>query len=267
MGTDVAPRAQSNGVVSQKGIVIQGVYGEQIHGIDGFGCDYWEIGGVDFLETGVAIWTFRDDNQNVDDSSDHWYIHNNRVYNYYRESGIQLNGSQNLVENNEIYKVSNELFTPFSCQLLNILGFGNTIRNNKLSRLGSTANCEGLLFEWDLSDNNLVEGNQFTDVMNGVDFEGGDNNIIRNNAITAATGTTRGGIEIASYDNRTTWPCNDWSLTVTTNEYYPYLSNPHNCHSQSNQIYSNTIAGFGRGVVSYPIVDASNIIGANTITP
>ena len=117
LGTDVTSRALTNGILSQKGIVIQSMQGEQIYAINGAGCDNWEVAGVDFIEVAAGICTFK-----IPESLDNWYVHNNRVYNYYRESGMQFNGDYNRIENNEIYKVSNELDTPYGCQLLNILG-------------------------------------------------------------------------------------------------------------------------------------------------
>ncbi len=262
LGSDVTPTTLSDGVASRKGIVIQGVQGEQSTGISIWGgCSHWEVAGVDFVETAGAIFTIKGDA-----SPDGWYVHDNRVYNYYRESGMQFNGNNNTIIGNEIYKVSDELDTPYNCQMLNLLGHGNEVSGNKISRLGSTAWCIGILFEWDLSDQNTVEQNVIYDVPEGISFAGGDNNSILNNVIIAAAGTNGPGISITSYDNgHTGWPCNDVPITNPNDEDYPYLSNPHNCHSQDNRILGNTISGFPKAITMYPVVDTSNIIENNIV--
>ena len=108
-------------------------------------CDYWEVAGVDFVDVAYGIFTRKVNNGK--NSADHWNVHDNRVYGYYRESGMQFNGNSNQIESNEIYKVSNRLDTTYGCQLLNLLGNNNVVRGNILSRAGSTANCIGILFE------------------------------------------------------------------------------------------------------------------------
>src|SRR5450759_2963509 len=257
IGTDVTPQTLSDGVESKKGIVILGEPGEPSHGIHVRDCDYWEVAGLDFVETSVAIWTAKKDWQTMEEhNTEYWYVHNNRVYNYYRESGMQFNGDNNRIENNEIYKVSNELDTPYGCQLLNILGDHNVISGNVLSRLGSTAECVGIRFEWDLADMNIVERNRIFDVAAGIDINGGDNNVIQNNIIymPKVPYPYRGGIEIFSYDDlKTDWPCNELDpnsfaqgLLPANNPAHPdyqYFYNPRNCHSYGNQIYNNTISG------------------------
>jgi hypothetical protein len=260
IGTDVEPSLLSNGVSSKKGIVIQGLFGELSSGVNGSGCDYWEIAGIDFIQTGFAIYA-----HNWGASPDYWYVHDNRVYNFYKESGMQFNGSHNIIENNEIYKISNDYFSSFGCQMLNLLGHENVVRGNTISRGGSTYNCLGILFEWDLADNSIIEQNKITDVPTGVEFEGGDNNIIRNNIIVATPGTTTDGIKVLSYDNQTTYPCDDPPITDPTNPDYPYLSRPYNCHSQGNQIYNNVINGFKVGIDFYPVVGENTIIRNNAI--
>ena len=117
------------------------------------------------------------------------------------KSGMQFNGDNNVIEHNEIYKVSDRLDTPFGCQLLNILGDNNIIRGNILSRLGSTAQCGGLSFEWDLADANIVEQNLIFDVTGAIDINGGDHNLIRNNILytTNTPGQYHVGIGIFSY--------------------------------------------------------------------
>jgi Right handed beta helix region/Protein of unknown function (DUF1565) len=279
IGTDVTPRLLSNGVESRKGIVMQGLPGEHSGGIVVSDCDYWEIAGVDFIETSSGIFTFKNNWQTMEEhSTDHWYVHNNRVYNYYRESGMQFNGGYNRIENNEIYKVSNELNTPYGCQLLNIIGHHNVVRGNVLSRLGSTADCLGIRFEWDLADMNIVERNLIKDVPSGINIDGGDNNTIRNNLIYT-TGTPqpyRAGIEIHSYDDtKTSWPCDETlsggaqPLLPANNPAHPdyqYYYNPRNCQSYGNQIYNNTIHGFVEGIRLYPLVGQNTIIRNNVFS-
>ncbi len=271
VGTDVPVRLLSNGVQSVKGIVMQGMEGEQSPAITASDCDYWEVAGVDFVETAYGIFTRKNNWHSSDEhSTDHWHVHDNRVYNYYRESGMQFNGNYNLIVNNEIYKVSNRLDSPFGCQLLNLLGNNNIVRGNTLSRLGSTVHCTGILFEWDLSDANLIENNTISDVLTGMGIYGGDGNVIKNNRITASPGTTRNGIVVASYDNRSTWPCDDYVGSGSSSETilppndpahpdYPYYYNPRNCHSMNNQIIGNTILGFQNPWTMSPVADHTNI--------
>jgi hypothetical protein len=278
IGTDVSPRLLSNGVESKKGIVIQGMAGEQSAGIIASDCDYWEVAGVDFIKTSSGIFTFKNNWQTMEEhSTDHWYVHNNRVYNYYRESGMQFNGDYNRIESNEIYKVSNELNTPHGCQLLNILGDHNIVRGNALSRLGSTADCAGIRFEWDLADMNIVERNLIKDVPSGINIDGGDNNTIRNNLIysTGKPLPYRAGIMIHSYDDtETSWPCNETLTSAqaflpANNPVHPdyqYYYNPRNCHSYGNQIYNNTIHGFVEGIRLYPLAGENTIIRNNVFS-
>ncbi len=271
IGTNVSPRLLSNGVESQKGIVMQGVEGEQSSAIAVSDCDYWEIAGIDFIETAAGIRTFKNNWSSMEEhSTDYWHVHNNRVYNFYRESGMQFNGNFNLIENNEIYKVSNRLDSPHGCQMLNLLGNNNIVRGNTLSRLGSTVECIGLLFEWDLSDANLVEENTIYDVFVGIASQGGDNNIIQNNTITGGADTAKTGVQISSYENRTDWPCNDYPGSGAgieaalppdnpTHPDYQYYYNPRDCHSRENQIIRNSIIGFQNAWLMVPIEDDSNI--------
>jgi len=279
IGTDVTPRLLSNGVESKKGIVIQGMVGEQASGISASDCDYWEVAGVDFIETANGIFTYKNNWGTMEEHSpDYWYVHNNRVYNYYRESGMQFNGDNNRIENNEIYKVSNELYTPYGCQLLNINGDHNVIKGNVLSRMGSTANCMGILLEWDMADMNIVERNLVSDVPSGIGIQGGDNNIIRNNILISSIFTYqyRSGIEIMSYDNtvKTDWPCDETlgtalALLPANNPAHPdyqYYYNPRNCRSTGNQIYNNTIHGFVEGIRIYSLVGENTTIRNNVFS-
>jgi len=277
-GTDVPGTTLSNGIQSTKGIVIQGMEGEQSAGIWAGNCDHWEVSGVDFVEVSVGIFTQKYTwGENVERSTDNWHVHHNRVHTYYRESGMQFNGNHNIIEYNEIYKVSSRLDTPYGCQHLNLLGNNNIVRNNTFSRKGSTAMCLGLLFEWDLSDANLIEHNTFTEMPMGVSLQGGDRNIIRNNTFVATPGTAYAGIEIHSYDNKTTWPCNDYmgsggsvEMIVPPNTPdhadFQYYYNPRNCHSMNNQIINNTVVGFPNIVHQSPVIESSNTINGNTTT-
>ncbi|GAB1469207.1 hypothetical protein MASR2M66_00830 [Chloroflexota bacterium] len=278
-GSDVEPQILSNGVESRKGIVIQGMEGEQSAGIYASDCDHWEISGVDFVETAYGIFTEKNNwHQPQEHSTDFWHVHDNQVYNYYRESGMQFNGNFNLIENNQIYKVSNRLDTPHGCQLLNLVGNNNVVRGNTFSRMGSTAECLGILFEWDLSDANLIEQNIISDVPSGIVFQGGDANIIRDNSITASADSSGSGIKIASYDNRIEWPCNDYFGSGSSSESlippddlahpdYPYYYNPRNCHSMNNQIIRNTIQGFETAWLLGPAPEGSNIFTDNITLP
>jgi parallel beta-helix repeat protein len=275
IGTDVLPFVLSNKVESKKGIVIQGTEGSQGAGFSASDCDNWEISGLDFVDVGYGIFTFKNNwGLPEEHSTDNWYVHNNRVYGFYRESGMQFNGDNNLIENNEIYKVTNRVDTPYGCQLLNILGDNNIIRGNTLSGKGSTALCPGIMFEWDMADTNLVEQNLIFDVAIGIDIEGGDNNLIRNNIIyrLGSPGPFNAGIEIQSYDSsKTNWPCNEatgsaQALLPPNDPSYPDYENYYasrNCHSTGNQIYNNVIDGFVEGIRFYPLAGEGTVIRNN----
>ena len=251
-----------------------GMTAEQSSGILGRDCDYWEVAGVDFVELSNAIFTFKDNWETIaEHSTDNWYVHNNRVYMFYRESGMQFNGDNNRIENNEIYKVTNRVDTPYGCTLLNLLGDHNQIKGNTLSRSGSTADCTGILFEWDLADMNTVERNKISDVYRGVDIEGGDNNMIKNNIISAPVTPSQyaGGIQVMSYDNMTGWPCDEaagsaQSLLPANDPSHPdyqYYYSPRNCYSYANQIYNNNVTGFVEGVRIYQVAGENTIIRNN----
>ena len=278
IGTDVSPRLLSNGVESQKGIVMQGLEGEQSSAIVASDCDHWEVAGVDFIEVASGIFTFKNNWHTLEEhSTDYWYVHNNRVYNFYRESGMQFNGNFNFIENNMIYKVSDRLDTPYGCQMLNLLGNNNIVRRNTLGRLGSKAQCLGILFEWDLSDSNLIEENTIQDVSVGISFQGGDNNIIQNNELLASPNTIGAGVQISSYEDQITWPCNDYVGSGGTVEAmippddpshldYQYYYNPRNCRSMGNKIINNSFFGFHDAWIMYPLEEDSNIFLGNTIS-
>ena len=248
IGSDVAPHVLSNGTTSHKGIVIQGVPGITA-GIEvGGDCDNWEVAGIDFVDVGYAIFTKKRVFRTTEDNSpNYWYVHNNRVYGFYRESGMQFNGNYNRIENNEIYKVDNQSLTPYGCQLLNINGNNNIISRNTLSRSDSTIQCLGILLEWDLADKNIIEQNTISNIAgNGsLVIAGGDNNVIRQNTIYAASSDW-----FYIYPDRigfTGWPCNEETNDVSdipannpaAPDYQYYY--PHNCSSVGNQIYGNTV--------------------------
>ncbi|MBI2464970.1 right-handed parallel beta-helix repeat-containing protein [Candidatus Shapirobacteria bacterium] len=279
IGIDVTTRKLSNGVDSKKGIVVQGMVAEQSSGIIAGDCDSWEVSGIDFVDVSNGIFTFKDNwSTMTEHSTDHWYVHDNRVHTYYRESGMQFNGNHNRIENNEIYKVTDRVDTPYGCQLINLLGNNNVVRGNKLSQLGSKTNCTGILFEWDISDNNVIEKNKIFGTSKGIDIEGGDNNIIRNNIIYSTDTPSKfvGGIEIKSYDNnvKKDWPCDETegssqAIVPPNNPAHPdykYYYNPRNCHSYGNQIYNNTIHGFVEGIRLYPLVGSGTIIRNNVFS-
>ncbi|MBV6392069.1 MAG: hypothetical protein KPEEDBHJ_01286 [Anaerolineales bacterium] len=267
IGSDVSPQILSNGVESRKGIVMQGLEGEQSPAIFSSDCDHWEVAGVDFVDVAYGISTKKNNWRSMEERSpDYWYVHDNRVYGYYRESGMQFNGSFNVVENNEIYKVSDRLDTPFGCQLLNLLGNNNIVRGNTFSRMGSDANCLGLMFEWDLADLNLIENNRFLDVPVAISIQGGDGNIIINNYFEASRSDARAGVVIASYDDRSGWPCNEPdSISPPDNPAHPEYGYyyPHDCHSKNNQIAGNTFVGFELDWVMQPVSVDSNIFAEN----
>lgn len=249
VGSDVVPQSLANGVTSSKGIVIQGVPGIAAGVEVGGDCDSWEISRVDFLGVGYGIFTKKRVFGSIEDRSpDHWYVHDNRVYGFFRESGMQFNGNYNVIQNNEIYKVTDQVNTPYGCQMLNINGNNNVIRGNTLSRMGSHARCLGILLEWDLADANLIEGNTFRDVgWNGtgaLTIAGGDKNLIRYNTVYAPSPNW---YHIYPNNDRFKgWPCNEETADqsdIPANdpaaEDYSYYY-PHNCRSVANAIYDNT---------------------------
>ena len=249
VGTDVLPQQVSDGILSSKGIVIEGVPGEAAGVEAGGDCDNWEISGVDFINVAFGIFTKKRNFQTTQDGSpNYWYVHDNRVYGYYAESGMQFNGNHNVIERNSIYKVTDELSTPYGCQLLNISGNNNVIRDNALSRLGSKAACVGIMLEWDMADANIIEQNTISDAGRNGDgaiiIAGGDNNIIQNNTIYA---TSPNWYYIyPNNDGITDWPCNEATgdpegvpaNDPAAQDYQYYY--PHNCHSVGNQFYDNT---------------------------
>jgi parallel beta-helix repeat protein len=271
IGSDVTPVTLSNGVVSQKGIVITDEVGSQrIPLLPNGGCDNWEIAGVDFIDVANAIFQLKQtSSQTGNRSSDNWYVHDNRVYRYYRETGMQFNGNENVVENNQILKGTSQLNTPFGCYLLNILGHGNNVRGNTLTGTGGNE-CSGILFEWSQSDANTIENNTITGVRNGIELEGGDNNIIRDNYISSSAS----GIEIVSHlDGRTEWPCSDFldsgdpypEVLIPPNDPthpdYPYYYPFGECQSYGTTITSNTIVNSEYGI----LINVAPLLGTTTI--
>jgi len=262
IGSDVTPRTLSNGVVSKKGIVIMDSVGSQRiafhpHG----GCDRWEIAGIDFIDVADAIFQLKENGngktyQNY--SADGWYVHDNRVFRFYREVGMQFNGNDNIIENNEIVKGTSQLNTSFGCYLLNLVGHGNTVRNNALTGTGGTE-CSGVLLEWSQSDANLIDNNVITGVKNGIEIQGGDNNRLVNNKFS---GVVRNIIQVNKPLGTTAWACSDYAGSWDTytvglippNDpkhpdyayYYPYGE----CQSLGNVI-----------------IDAQEVTGTPTVTP
>lgn len=275
IGTDVEPRAIRPDIVSRKGIVIIGEEGEQSAGINSSDCDNWEVAGIDFIDVASAVFTFKNNYGLAEvHSTDNWYVHDNRVITYYREAGMQFNGNANLILNNEIYKNTSREDSPYGCVLINITGNRNTIRGNTLDGGGTKAYCVGLRFEWDLADNNLVEQNIIKDVHIGIDFQGGDNNLIRNNLIyrTLKAIPELGGIEIRSYGkNKKDWPCNETTGTAVsllpandpTHPDYKYYYTHRDCHSYGNQIVNNTIYGYETSIRIYPLPGENTVIRNN----
>ncbi len=249
VGSDVAPQRLASGVTSSRGIVIQGVPGTAAGVEVGGDCDNWEISGVDFIDVGYGIFTKKRVFGSIDDRSpNHWYVHDNRVYGFYRESGMQFNGNYNVIDNNQIYKVTEDVSTPYGCHMINLNGNNNVVRGNILSRMGSHVRCVGILLEWDLADKNLIEYNQLMDVgwrgMGAVAIAGGDNNVIRYNTIYASS--PKWYYIYPNNDGFKGWPCNEETADKSdipaddpAAEDYPYYY-PHNCHSVGNVIYANT---------------------------
>jgi hypothetical protein len=217
-------------------------------GVEVAGCDNWEVAGIDFVDLAYGVYTKKRNFGTIYDfSPDNWYVHDNRVYGFYSESGMQFNGNYNLIENNEIYKVTDVVNQPYGCQMLNLLGHHNVVSGNTISREGSTANCLGILFEWDLSDASVVEGNTISDVTWGGGeafvIAGGDYNVIKNNTIY---NPSTDWLYIYPDNGRNgEWPCNEENNArsiLPANDPaapdYPYYY-PHDCDSVGNQIYDN----------------------------
>ena len=282
IGTDVTPRTLSNGVVSQKGIVIQGIENSLNYGFQPHGCDHWEIAGIDFVDLGGAIFALvMNDFLMVDNSTDYMYVHDNRVYRYYTETGMQFNGSFNRIENNEIVKVTNVINRPYGCQALNLLGHDNVVRGNKMDLSGNSTNCIGILFEWSRADGSLLENNTITGVYNGIQINGGDNNIIRGNTIIGKSSADI-GVSITnnnvSLESKPGYPCNDWKGSGSSSEpmlppnnpahadYSSYW--PWNCVSHGNQVTNNNIVGFRKTTVQFGFEEPSNVLTNNlTVLP
>jgi hypothetical protein len=233
------------------GFLVRGTVGQSIEtaGIWGAGnCDHWEVAGLTFEDLGYGIFTKKLTYSTIYDySPDNWYVHGNKVSNYYSESGMQFNGNYNVIEDNEIYKVANVSNQGYGCQMLNLLGHHNIVRGNTLSGQGSDYDCLGILFEWDIADESIVEYNTIMDVGFGGDgavlVAGGDNNIIRYNTVHA---TSPDWFAIYPNDSGTDWPCNDAASITPADDPraadYPYFY-PHDCKSVGNQVYDNTYIG------------------------
>jgi len=278
IGTDVIPQTLPDGTLSNKGIIMLGEEGAQAAAINIASCDQWEVAGVDFIKVANGIFTRKFNwGENVDYSPDYWYVHDNRVHTFYRESGMQFNGSHNRIENNEIYKVTNRKDTEYGCTLLNLLGNNNIVRHNTLNGKGTTVTCNGLLFEWDLSDANLIENNTIQEVATGIDIGGGDNNTIVGNILRGQSGTTRPGVLVRSYENTTAWPCNDYpnsgfsaeTILPPNNPSHPDYQYyfPHDCRSKNNKILGNTITGFTQPFHMINLQEPSNIYSETPTSP
>lgn len=255
IGTNVAPQV-FDGVTTSKGIVMTGVRSGIAPAITAFQCDNWEVAGIDFIK--VAYGIFQRKVRNGATSADRWYVHDNRVYEYYRESGMQFNGNGNRIENNEIIKLTSDYNSTYGCQLLNLLGNNNIVRGNKLARIDQSIRCIGIFFEWDLADNNLVENNVITGVANGISFYGGDNNIIRNNQLT---GVDTAFVLRSWADGTTAYPCNFSDFmpleSDTSSPDWGYMY-PHDCRSKGNRFENNSVGGFKTfSAVNLP--EASNV--------
>lgn len=248
----------------EKGIVMMGDVGGISPAIVSYKCDNWEISGIEFRDVGYAIFQRKVDNGKM--SSDKWYVHNTFTSDYYRESGMQFNGNYNIIERNIIIKKTDVSSTSYGCQLLNILGNNNTIRENHLERIDQTVRCIGIFFEWDLSDKNVVEYNKILGVPVGISFYGGDYNLVKNNVLTG----TDTAFVIRSWENGTTsYPCNFSEFMPleedVTNPDWQYMY-PNDCRSKNNIFEQNNVSGFST-FSSIIVPEPSNVFIETTITP
>lgn len=251
-------------VGGQKGIVMQGNTGAISPAILAYKCDDWEVAGIEFRGVGYGIFTRKVDNGKT--SADGWYVHDNFVSDYFRESGMQFNGNGNRIENNVIVKATSQYTSTYGCQLLNLLGNNNIVRGNHLERVSQSVRCIGVFFEWDLSDANLIENNSIVGVVNGVSFFGGDNNTVRNNVLT---GTDTAFVIRSWAEGTTAYPCNFSSFmpleSDTDNPDWGYMY-PHDCRSKSNRFENNAVSGFANfSAVNLP--EPSNVFVTTTVTP
>lgn len=250
-------------VGTQKGIVMQGVDRAISPAILAYKCDNWEVSGVEFRGVGYGIFTRKVDNGNT--SADRWYVHDNFVSDYYRESGMQFNGNGNRIENNVIVKATAQYTSTYGCQVLNLLGNNNVVRNNHLERVNQSVRCIGIFFEWDLADANLIEDNEIVGVVNGMSFFGGDNNIIRNNILT---GVDTAFVIRSWADGTTAYPCNFSAFmpleSDVDNPDWQYMY-PHDCRSKGNYFEGNTVSGFVTfSAINLP--EPSNVFVTSTAT-
>ena len=264
----ISPAVDGNKIIGssvdgEMGIVMQGVDGAIAPAVLAYKCDGWEVAGVEFRDVGYGIFTRKVNNGNT--SADGWYVHDNLVSDYFRESGMQFNGNGNVIEDNVIIKKTSQYVSSYGCQLLNLLGNNNVMRGNYLERVDQSVRCIGLFFEWDLADANLIEGNTIKGVVNGISFFGGDDNIIRNNVLS---GTDTAFVIRSWADGVTAYPCN-------FSDFMPLLINvfspdwgyyyPHDCRSKDNLFESNIVSGFDTYSYIY-LPEASNIFVSSTPT-
>lgn len=255
VGTEVTTGITLEGVNTTKGIVMQGDPGTKTEtpGIFASDCDSWEIGNIDFFNVGAGVWTHKKTNGQLNtEATVKWHVHDNRVFGFHNESGMQFDGDENVVENNEIYKINNTS-TPNGCQIINLVGSKNTVRGNTFSKKGSTQECNGILLEWDLADYNDIQQNTIEGNDIGIHVAGGDHNLIANNLIYTSSATQNfQGINIRSHQNTTSWPCDENSFLIPPNNPahydYPHYWTPRNCLSMANLVLNNTISGYKDGI-------------------
>ena len=256
-------RIVGTNVGTEKGIIMQGVNGAIAPAILAYQCDNWEVAGIEFKNVGYGIFTRKVSNGNV--SADGWYVHDNLVSDFFRESGMQFNGNYNTVENNIITKQTSQYTSTYGCQLLNLLGNNNIVRGNTLTRVDQTVRCIGIFLEWDLADRNVIEDNIITGVVNGISFFGGDENIVRNNDIS---GVDTAFVVRSWADGTTAYPCNFSSFmpleSDTSNPDWQYMY-PHDCKSKNNRFENNNIFGFTN--FSAVIIPEPSNIFISGITP
>ena len=252
-------------VGDEKGIVMRGIDKSGVApAILAYQCDNWEIAGVEFQDVGYGIFT-RKVNKGAT-SADAWYVHDNLISDYFRESGMQFNGNGNTIENNVIIKATSQYNSTYGCQILNLLGNNNVVRGNHLERVDQSVRCIGIFFEWNLADANLIEGNTIVGVVNGISLFGGDDNIIRNNTLS---GTDTAFIVRSWADGVTTYPCNFSAFMPLENDVdnpdYQFMY-PFDCRSKGNRFEGNVVTGFASfSYVGLP--EPSNVFVSLTATP
>uniref|UniRef100_A0A6M3M546 Putative pectate lyase n=1 Tax=viral metagenome TaxID=1070528 RepID=A0A6M3M546_9ZZZZ len=257
IGSDIANRQLSCGIYSTKGIVVQGPDATYTDapGVRVWNAAYWEVAGIDFVRMGYGLFGHTYDN-------DHFYVHDNRIIDSTRENHLQFNGPYHTIENNVLVRDRPDYHSPYGCYSLSLLAHGNTVKGNVIDQLqllyynSNLVDPGGILLEWDIADDNIIEGNIIRHMDVAIDFAGGDRNIIRNNIlITGDYSHIDGGLYIRSYAlPGPTWPCqNEWLVPGAGHPAYD-MYYPHDCHSRDNEIYNNVFVGFNKAILFEGVV-------------